>query len=114
VNTIPVAPPINPHLMTTWVKRGFRLPVDRLTLSATSASNLSLVPSSIHTVLIDPNWRHTMEEEFAALIANNTLDLVPCPVGSNVVTSKWVFKHKFNFNSSLEWYKTRWVLRDFT
>jgi hypothetical protein len=29
-----------------------------------------------------------MQEEFAALIANNTWDLVPHPVGSNVVTSK--------------------------
>jgi hypothetical protein len=55
-----------------------------------------------------------MEKEFAALIANNTFDLVPCPVGSNVVTGKWIFKHKFNSDGSLERYKAHWVLRGFT
>jgi hypothetical protein len=55
-----------------------------------------------------------MEEEFAALIANNTCGLVPRPVGSNIVISKWIFKHKFNSDSSLERYKARLVLRDFT
>jgi hypothetical protein len=58
--------------MTTRVKRGFWLLADKVTLMATSASILSLMPSSIHTALIDPNWRYNMEEEFAALIANNT------------------------------------------
>jgi hypothetical protein len=55
-----------------------------------------------------------MEEEFAALIDNNTWDLVPCPVGSNIVTDKWIFKHKFNSDGSLEWHKARWVIRNFT
>jgi hypothetical protein len=100
--------------MTTRAKRGFRLLADRLTLSATSTSTLSPVPSSIRATLVDPNWRRAMEEEFAALIANNTWDLVPHPVGSNVVTGKWIFKHKFNSDGSLERYKARWVLRGFT
>jgi hypothetical protein len=90
------------------------LPADRLTLSATSASTLSLVPSSVRATLVDPNWRRAMEKEFAALIANNTCDLIPCPVGSNVVTGKWIFKHKFNSDGSLERYKAHWVLRGFT
>jgi hypothetical protein len=55
-----------------------------------------------------------MEEEFSALIANNTCDLVPRPIGSNVISDKWIFKHKFNSNDSLEWYKAHWVLRGFT
>jgi hypothetical protein len=100
--------------MTTRAKRGFWLSADRLTLSATSASTLSPVPSSVRAALVDPNWRCAMEEEFAALIANNTWDLVPRPVGSNVVTGKWIFKHKFNSDGSLERYKARWVLRGFT
>jgi hypothetical protein len=91
--------------MTTRAKQNFRLSADRLILSATSASTLSPVPSSIRAALVDPNWRRAMEEEFAALIVNNTWDLVPRPVGSNVVTSKWIFKHKFNFDGSLKRYK---------
>jgi hypothetical protein len=51
-----------------------------------------------------------MEEEFATLITNNTCDLVPRPIGSNVVTDKWIFKHKFNYDDSLERYKACWVL----
>jgi len=31
-----------------------------------------------------------------------------------VVTGKWIFKHKFNADGSLEHYKARWVLRGFT
>jgi hypothetical protein len=93
---------------------GFRLLADILTLSTTSASTLSSVPSSVHTALVDLNWHHAMEEEFVALITNNTLDLVPRPIGSNVITDKWIFEHKFNSDVSLEWYKVHWVLRGFT
>jgi hypothetical protein len=108
-----VAPPVNSHPMTTRAKRGFRLPTDRLTLLATSVPTLSSVPSSICTALVDPNWHHAMEEEFAALIANNTWDLIPRPVGSNIIIGKWIFKHKFNSNNSLDRYKAHWVLRGF-
>jgi hypothetical protein len=55
-----------------------------------------------------------MEEEYDTLITNNTWDLIPRPVGSNIITSKWIFKHKFNFDGTLEWYKARWVLHGFT
>jgi hypothetical protein len=104
-----VAPLVGPQPITTWAKWGFRLPVNRLTLSANSASTSSSVPSSVHAALINPNWHRVMEEEFATLIANNTWDLVPHPIGNNVITDKWIFMHKFNFDGSLEWYKARWV-----
>jgi hypothetical protein len=101
-------------MMTTQVKHGFQLLADKLTLSTISASTLSPVPSSLRATLVDPNWRRAMEDEFAALITNNTWDLVPRPVGSNIVTDKWIFKHKFNCDCSLDRCKARWVHRQFT
>jgi hypothetical protein len=43
-----------------------------------------------------------MEEEYDALITNNTWDLVPRLVGSNIITGKWIFKHKFNSDGTLK------------
>jgi hypothetical protein len=55
-----------------------------------------------------------MEDEYEALMSNGTWDLVPRPQGSNVVTGKWVFTHKFCANGTFDRYKACWVLRDFT
>jgi hypothetical protein len=100
--------------MTTQAKRGFRLSANKLTLLATSSSPFSPVPTSVRTALTDPSWHRAMEEEYDALITNNTWDLVPHPVGSNIITDKWIFKHNFNSDGTLDRYKARWVLRDFT
>jgi hypothetical protein len=51
-----------------------------------------------------------MEDEHGALLANRTWDLVPRPPRANVVTGKWIFKHKFQADGSLERYKARWVM----
>jgi hypothetical protein len=40
--------------------------------------------------------------------------LVPRPPGANVVTGKWIFKHKLKTDGSLDRYKARWVLCGFT
>ncbi|WVZ97604.1 LOW QUALITY PROTEIN: hypothetical protein U9M48_043124 [Paspalum notatum var. saurae] len=55
-----------------------------------------------------------MEEEYAALLANQTWDLVPCPPGGNVVTGKWIWTHKRRADGTLDRYKAHWVLRGFT
>jgi hypothetical protein len=77
-------------------------------------SQVSPVPSSVREALSDPHWRRAMEEEYAALLANQTWDLVPRPLGSNVVTGKWIWTHKRRADGTLERYKARWVLRGFT
>jgi hypothetical protein len=55
-----------------------------------------------------------MEEEYEALLSKRTWDLVPRPPGANVVTGKWILKHKLKAGGSLDRYKTRWVLWGFT
>jgi hypothetical protein len=108
VGAVVVPPVVNHHRMTTRGKRGLRFP------ALFEASALSPIPRSYRAALADPHWRAAMEQEYAALVGNNTWDLVPRPPHSNVVTGKWIFKHKFNADGSLERYKARWVLRGFT
>ena len=55
-----------------------------------------------------------MQQEFDALQANHTWRLVPRPDRANIVTGKWVFKHKYNPDGSLDRYKARWVVCGFT
>jgi hypothetical protein len=106
-----VVPVINDHGMRTRGKSGFTQPIDRLNLHA---GTLSRIPTSICTSLTDPRWRAAMQAEFDALQANDTWELVPRPPGINLVTGKWIFRHNFFANGSLDRYKARWVLRGFT
>jgi hypothetical protein len=109
--------PGHTHPMVTRHAVGVLWPVDRLILVADTTAtppDACPVPSSVRTTLADPHWRQAMEEEYAALFANHTWDLVPRPPGTNVVTSKWLFRHKLTSDGSLGRYKARWVLRGFT
>ena len=78
------------------------------------ATALSRLPKTYRGALADPNWRDAMQEEFTALQANHTWDLVPPPPHINIVTGKWVFGHKLHPDGTLDCYKARWVLRGFT
>jgi len=106
---MPVAPIVNNRSMATRGKHGFRQP--SLLHASTTPSP---IPKTYRSALADPNWRAAMEEEFSALMSNNTWDLVPRPPGANIVTGKWIFRHKYHADGSLDRYKARWVLRGFT
>jgi hypothetical protein len=62
----------------------------------------------------DPLWRQAMAEEHQALLDNKTWSLVPRPPQANVVSGKWIFRHKFHSDGTLARYKARWVLRGFS
>jgi hypothetical protein len=98
--------------MITRGKTGFKVVSGRLVLiAATSSPTPSPIPSSARAALADPHWRAAMEE-YGALMSN--WELVPRPQGSNVITGKWVFTHKFRPDGGFDRYKARWVLRGFT
>jgi hypothetical protein len=99
--------------MVTRRTAGVTKHVDHLQLSvAATPPTLSPVPTSVHSALMDPHWRRAMEYE--VLLSNSTWDLVPRPLGANVITGNWIFKHKLKADGSLDQYKARWVLRGFT
>jgi hypothetical protein len=105
------SPVDNDHGMTTRGKAGVRVPTTRMNLQA---ATLSPIPRTYRAALADTNWRDAMQEEYSALMANRTWDLVPPPPGANIVTGKWIFRHKFHADGSLDCYKARWVLRGFS
>jgi hypothetical protein len=55
-----------------------------------------------------------MDKEYAALVVSSTRDLVLHLSGINVMKGKWVFKHKFHADGSLEHYKVHKVCWGFT
>jgi hypothetical protein len=86
---VAVPPVTNRHTMGTRSKSGYRMP------AVFHVAPMSPVPKTFRSAPADPNWRAVMEEEHSALLKNHTWDLVPCPPWANVVTGKWIFKHKF-------------------
>jgi hypothetical protein len=55
-----------------------------------------------------------MADEFQALLDNGTSRLVPHPPGANVVSGKWIFKHKYHSDGTLARHKARWAVRGFS
>jgi hypothetical protein len=75
---VPITPPYNLHRMITRGKTGFQVVPDRLVLTAvTSSPTPSPIPSSARAALTDPHWCAAMEEEYRALISNETWELIP-------------------------------------
>jgi hypothetical protein len=100
--------------MVTRAKAGQFFPNKKYTMVAATITDLSPVPTTVHKALADPNWRAAMQSEYDALLTKKTWTLVPRPLRANVVTEKWVFKHKCRPDGSFNKYKVRWVVRGFT
>ena len=70
-------------------------------------------PHNLQEALDDPTWRKAMEEEYSALIKNQTWHLVPASQGTNLIDCKWVFKVKRKADGSIDRYKARLVAKGF-
>ena len=51
-----------------------------------------------------------MQEVYAALIHNDTWELVPRLSGVNIIRYMWIFCHKTNYNGSFARYEVRLVV----
>ncbi|WVZ56997.1 hypothetical protein U9M48_007445 [Paspalum notatum var. saurae] len=89
-------------------------PPPRHGLTAEAPAQVSPLPGDTRAALADANWRAAMTEEYKALVDNGTWRLVPRPPRANVITDKWVFKHKYHADGSLARHKARWVIRGFS
>jgi hypothetical protein len=93
-------------------KSGIVVPKKHINLS--TSVPISPIPTNYRSALKDPNWHNAMREEFNVLMNQHTWSLVPRHAGVNVVTDKWIYRHKFNTDGTLARYKVRWVVCDFT
>ena len=59
----------------------------------------------------DANWCAAMEEEMHALAENRTWDLVDAPKGVKPIGCRWVYKVKYNTDSSVNRYMARLVAK---
>jgi len=89
-------------------------PMQRYGFTASSSNLASPLPGNTRAALADANWRAALTEEYKTLVDNGTWRLVPRPPRANVITDKWVFKHKYNVDGSLARHKARWVVCGFS
>ena len=100
----PKPAPVPQHAMTTRAKAGIFKP---------KVYTASLLPSSAKKALLDPKWLTAMQEEYHALIRNDTWTLMPLPPGRSAIGCKWVFRVKYNSDGTLNKYKARLVAKGF-
>ena len=59
-------------------------------------------PRNYEAAMSIPHWRAAMEQEYHALMHNETWTPVPPPPRVNIIDSKWVFKVKRHADGSIE------------
>ena len=70
-------------------------------------------PDTVQEALNYSKWLQAMNEEYDALIKNNTWTLVPKQAYQHVVGSKWVYRIKYNIDGSVAKYKAILVAKGF-
>ena len=96
-----------PHPMTTRAKNGIYKPNSKYfsNFSAMITTTISPLPKDPASAICDPNWKNAMLDEFNALVANKTWELVPRPSDVNVIRSMWIFCHKRKSDGSFKRHK---------
>ncbi|BBH02371.1 RmlC-like cupins superfamily protein [Prunus dulcis] len=71
-------------------------------------------PTNYAQVASYTHWQLAMKAELDALQLNRTWMLVPLPPGHKPIGCKWVYKIKYNSDSSIECYNARLVAKGYT
>lgn len=58
-------------------------------------------------------WREAVNDEMDSIMSNQTWFLVDLPTGSKPISSKWVFRRKYNADGSIQTFKARLVAKGF-
>lgn len=66
-------------------------------------------PTTFRSAATNVNWQQAMQDEFDALKAQGTWELVPPPTHRAIIGSKRVYKLKKNHDGSISRYKARLV-----
>jgi hypothetical protein len=60
------------------------------------------------------HWLAAMDKELTSLHKHDTWTLSPVPAGRSAISTKWIFKTKYNADGSICKHKARLVVRGFT
>ncbi|MCO5609434.1 hypothetical protein L7F22_063660 [Adiantum nelumboides] len=99
-----------------------RQPTQRLTYTSNFTNQYSAFmakishikePQSYEEDFTKQEWLAAMDEEYNALLKNDTWKLVDLPQGKKTIGSKWVYKVKLNVNGSIDKHKARLVAKGF-
>lgn len=93
-----------PHPMQTRAKSGIFKP---------KAYMSSREPATVEDALQQEHWKSAMQDEYLALMRNETWSLVPLPADRHAIGCKWVFKVKENPDGTIQKYKARLVAKGF-
>ena len=72
------------------------------------------IPKNIQDDLNVPKWKEFVLEEMRAVEKNKTWEVMSLLEEKSMISYKWVFTMKYNFDISLEKYKAWLVAKGFT
>ncbi|KAF9664609.1 hypothetical protein SADUNF_Sadunf16G0036200 [Salix dunnii] len=102
ISSSPPPPPIMSHPMITRSKNNIYKPIQKHSYHIQLSPSAPIEPTSVTQALKDPNWRLPMQEEYTALLKNETWSLVPSTTASNFLSVARIYKKVTGTDTSLK------------
>lgn len=101
------------RVIITRSKTGHLKPRQILDPHVSTTPSSTPEPKTVKQALQIPHWREALYAEYSALLANNTLTLVPPHPHQNVIGCKWLVRTKINPDGTVARYKACLVAKGF-